>query len=266
MSQIVKHYEKNKTGRDFIVGDLHGYYDVLMKLLVEHIQFDFKNDRLFSVGDIIDRGPQCLDCLTLLNERWFHMVRGNHEQLMIDALTYSKENNKHDLEIYWAKCGGFWWQSFKEEEQKLIIEIFLEKLMSLPYIITVGGGDNRFNIVHSELPIAIQSDIDIDIIKDLDNITKDMLIWSRTIYNDLSRLNQNRSISKTYCGHTIVNQIFERAGHINIDTGLYYGDGKLTIVEANTLRLPIENNIIDYWQIDKSHKVKHKHINRRKLI
>jgi serine/threonine protein phosphatase 1 len=42
------------TGRDFVLGDLHGTTD-LLRLLMEHVAFDPKKDRLFSVGDLIDR-------------------------------------------------------------------------------------------------------------------------------------------------------------------------------------------------------------------
>ena len=76
----------NTKGEDYIVSDIHGmYYKLLNKL--DSFGFDFSKDRLFSVGDIIDRGPDSLKCVELLNEPWFFTVRGNHEQAAID---YSK--------------------------------------------------------------------------------------------------------------------------------------------------------------------------------
>ena len=61
----------NKTGRDFVLGDLHGTTD-LLRALMEHVAFDPKKDRLFSVGDLIDRGEDSPGGLTLLLEPWFH--------------------------------------------------------------------------------------------------------------------------------------------------------------------------------------------------
>jgi len=76
---------RNKLGRDFVVGDLHGRYDLLKAAMAEH-KFDKKTDRLFSVGDIINRGPQSAKCLKLLKKPWFYMVLGNHEVTFIEAV------------------------------------------------------------------------------------------------------------------------------------------------------------------------------------
>ncbi|WP_350339245.1 metallophosphoesterase [Zhongshania sp. BJYM1] len=62
--------EPNLNGKDFFVGDLHGYYkDLIVKL--DHIGFDRCCDRLFCVGDLGDRGPQSLECLRLIHDPWF---------------------------------------------------------------------------------------------------------------------------------------------------------------------------------------------------
>ena len=50
-----KHYKLNTEGRDFVIGDLHGCYDEFLAVLAD-ISFDTKIDRMFSVGDLIDRG------------------------------------------------------------------------------------------------------------------------------------------------------------------------------------------------------------------
>ena len=48
--------------------------------------FNPDTDLLIPVGDIIDRGPDSLKCLQLMQENWFYAVRGNHEQMALDAL------------------------------------------------------------------------------------------------------------------------------------------------------------------------------------
>jgi len=65
----------NTLGRDFIVGDLHGCRSLLEDLLAE-VAFDGARDRLFSVGDLVDRGPDSEGCLELLKEPWFYPVLG----------------------------------------------------------------------------------------------------------------------------------------------------------------------------------------------
>lgn len=66
----------------YIVGDLHGCYSLLMKEL-QQINFNFETDLLVCTGDLVDRGPENIQCVSLLDEEWFCAVRGNHEELCI---------------------------------------------------------------------------------------------------------------------------------------------------------------------------------------
>lgn len=47
----------NERGRDFVVGDIHGHA-ALLDCLLDRVRFDPASDRLFALGDLIDRGPQ----------------------------------------------------------------------------------------------------------------------------------------------------------------------------------------------------------------
>ncbi len=58
----------------WLVGDLHGCFALLMSHL-RQLKFDPWQDLLISVGDLIDRGPQSVECLGLLGYRWFRAVR-----------------------------------------------------------------------------------------------------------------------------------------------------------------------------------------------
>jgi hypothetical protein len=72
---------RNARGRDLIVGDIHGHFTKLAAAL-EAIGFDDSIDRLISVGDLVDRGPESLLALGWLAKPWFHAVRGNHEDML----------------------------------------------------------------------------------------------------------------------------------------------------------------------------------------
>lgn len=74
---------KNTKGRDFVVGDIHGAFDLLDKAL-EEVGFDPAKDRLISVGDLIDRGKNSRRCLDYLEQPWFYALRGNHEDIFMD--------------------------------------------------------------------------------------------------------------------------------------------------------------------------------------
>lgn len=55
----ILYLEENKIGKDFVVGDIHGCYDMLMAKLNE-ISFDFSKDRLIALGDLRVTGGQVL--------------------------------------------------------------------------------------------------------------------------------------------------------------------------------------------------------------
>ncbi len=144
---FMKSFEANMDGRDFIVGDLHGCYDEL-QMLLKHVKFDTKQDRLFSTGDLMDRGPKSLDCVTLLNQPWFHPVLGNHEDLILGKLETMEEfQNVPESEIA---------EEFQlNAEEKAYLKGFKpyrNKLLDIPLVIEIEHMlYNKIYIVHAEV-------------------------------------------------------------------------------------------------------------------
>jgi len=167
MKNILKTFGPNESGRDFVIGDLHGAYDCFENLL-RGINFDEKRDRMFSVGDLVDRGPKPLECLGLLRKNWFHAVLANHEQMMYEGF------NGGYMGAYWFMNGGGWgmsaWnvaEAIKKRESGLLdpqnmpiitdddFELLdlLPLVEELPYLITINHkSGKKFHIIHAELP------------------------------------------------------------------------------------------------------------------
>lgn len=97
---IVRRFPLNTVGRDFAVGDIHGHFTLLQEALAA-IGFDPTRDRLFAVGDLVDRGPECEQALAWLGMPWFASVRGNHDD-------YLPRHNSGQVGS-WALNGGGWW-------------------------------------------------------------------------------------------------------------------------------------------------------------
>jgi len=78
----------------YIVGDIQGCSDALRKIL-DIAAFDPTHDQLWSVGDIVNRGPGSLSTLRFLKSLGdrFKMVLGNHD-LHLLAVAYKKRNQK----------------------------------------------------------------------------------------------------------------------------------------------------------------------------
>jgi hypothetical protein len=68
--------------RTIIVGDVHGCREELDALL-DRIAFA-SGDRLVFVGDLVARGPDSLGVLDIVRRTGAIVVRGNHEQKLID--------------------------------------------------------------------------------------------------------------------------------------------------------------------------------------
>ena len=83
---------RNEAGRDFVAGDIHGCYRTLERAL-ESVRFDSRRDRLFSVGDLINRGPASMEALAWLTDGRIHAaVRGNHEEMFLNGLSRDRES------------------------------------------------------------------------------------------------------------------------------------------------------------------------------
>ncbi|WP_295542589.1 symmetrical bis(5'-nucleosyl)-tetraphosphatase [uncultured Thiohalocapsa sp.] len=84
----------------YAVGDIQGCYDEFRRLL-DHIEFDPAHDKLWSVGDLVNRGPGSLAVL-----RWFKalgdravVVLGNHDlHLLALAAGNRRLINKHTMD------------------------------------------------------------------------------------------------------------------------------------------------------------------------
>ena len=93
--------------RTLIITDLHGCYDECIQLL-DKMAFDEENDTLINLGDTIDRGPKIYETFTFLRDLKERMgdrcilIRGNHEQMMLDAI----ENGGSDKDLWYYNSGG----------------------------------------------------------------------------------------------------------------------------------------------------------------
>ena len=69
------------ASRTIVVGDIHGCYDELMKLL-KKAKFK-QSDRVVSVGDLVSKGPKVREVLDLfMTDKRFSTVIGNHDLML----------------------------------------------------------------------------------------------------------------------------------------------------------------------------------------
>lgn len=137
---LVKRFEPNTTGRDFVTGDVHGHFSRL-QLALDHIGFDPACDRLFQCGDLVDRGPESQQAIEWLAKPWFHPVRGNHDDYVCRFDTCETGN--------WLQNGGVWFAGLSTAEQ-LDNQVQFRELPVAIQVETISGV--TFGVVHAECP------------------------------------------------------------------------------------------------------------------
>lgn len=221
--EAIKRFDRNVQGRDFVVGDIHGMFRALDYKLSE-VHFDEQYDRLFSVGDLIDRGPDSAEFEAWLSKPWFHAVRGNHEQMLIDSMKEGFESNIAG--IYYAN-GGDWFFGLPEVEQ----QCYAIQLDELPYAIEIDTPQGKVGLVHAEVPLN-----DWELFKSLYDDNEDyfnsVLIWSRNRISSKYTEPVN-GIDVVFCGHTPVKEITYLGNVVYLDTGAVFKGGKLSLVQIN---------------------------------
>src|SRR5690606_36383773 len=164
--------------------------------------FDFENDLLICTGDLIDRGNENLECISLLDQTWFLTVRGNHEEMCIRGQYDPKMKDMHE------RNGGEWFYKLPQQKQLEIINYFKE----LPLVIEVQLESKKIGIVHADIDINDWISFKEDIVQGdykISGITSAYInaLWGRgRIRNNSNQYDIVENIDEIYLGHTIVKE------------------------------------------------------------
>ena len=135
--------EKSRT---LIITDIHGCYDECRELL-RKMDFNEEIDTLINLGDTIDRGPRIYETFVFLRELKERMgdrcvlIRGNHEQMMLDAIAEGGRNK----DLWYYNSGEKTVYSFLHHKHR--IQEFLDWYEAMPYYYVT----ETFNCVHASL-------------------------------------------------------------------------------------------------------------------
>lgn len=229
---MIEMFTRNLLGKDYICSDIHGHFSLLAQQL-DQINFNEQNDRLFSLGDLIDRGDESAQTLEWLAKPWFFAIQGNHERMLINAY----ESRSESLWFQWMTWGGSWAEDIDFEE----IEPFYRAFSQLPLAIELALSNGKtVGLVHAELPdVCDWLDVK-DLLSHIDPrkvettlATSDML-WSKNQpylpTEEIPRIEPVRNIDHVFHGHTIVKSYRTITNRTFMDLGSYES-GRIGLIE-----------------------------------
>lgn len=186
----------------YCVSDIHGELDKFEQML-ELIHFS-DDDRLYVIGDAIDRGSLGVDTLRkIMDTPNMTMLLGNHEQMCLATLGPHNEFGAREL---WKQNGGaptyrelLYYRTPGERSEILLF------LAGLPDQLDVEAGGQKFLLVHG-----------------LPSEDRDTRIWGRVDADSQSPYRETICI----IGHTPTNFLTGRGDE---DFRIWHGDGIIDI-------------------------------------
>ena len=224
-----------KGGRDFVAGDVHGELDTLDKTL-EMLEFDPRRDRLFAVGDLIDRGPRSADALEWMERGKITLsVRGNHEQMLDDRVRLAED--AYERPPTWSMHPWF-----PKEVARAAWGRWRAMIAAMPLAATVETGHGRVGLIHA----GTKSHSWAETLRKLDAGDGDTIaaaLWSSArargdrqaaALEGVAFEGPIEGVRAVITGHTGVQAVKTTANVWHIDTGAGFARGRLTVARSRT--------------------------------
>ncbi len=243
--------------RTFVMGDIHGAYKALLQCL-ERSSFDYDNDRLIQLGDIVDGHAEVYECVEeLLKLKNLVAIKGNHDDWFDNFINsdfhpcHWNQGGKGTLISYLDHAG-------KNEKFFVVGNSYKTSLEAkdIPERHKTFFDNQRLYYVDEENRCFVHGGFDRHL--PFSKQKKEDFYWSRDLWAEaLHTHSHNRNIQLTpdffdvvdfkeiYIGHTPTtkwgtDKPLRALNILNMDTGAGHS-GRLTIMDIETKK---------YWQSD----------------
>lgn len=250
---LFKTLPQNAVGRDFAIGDIHGHFSAV-RVLLQKVNFNPAVDRLFSVGDLVDRGPESHLAEEWLKYPWFHAIAGNHEDMAIRW-----PGGVMPADNYRQNGGG--WNMNRTPAQQFATAAALRELPIAMEVVTLAG---RIGIVHADVPGDSWNDfkaaLETGWVSDgrgaMTNDKRafermvDIAQWSRDRV-DFADSTQVKDVAYVLVGHTPMKNFTSLGNTLYLDTGgwLLHDGRHFTLLDMNTMKVAAtyaKNGLLDW--------------------
>ena len=230
--------EANEDGRDFVVGDVHGEFETLQALLAR-LEFRPGHDRLFALGDLINRGPRSADALAWMEGgRIALSVRGNHEDALLELLNFAERNP-------WAPTWAIAKQLpawFARDVPRESWPRWLAVIRSMPIAATVCTRHGPVGLVHAS-PTARRWDTMLEQLRAGDRYTASLAMNSiararryaqQAAFEGVPLGESIAGVRAVLTGHYVLDAPRVTGNVWHLDTGAGTANGRLTAARIDT--------------------------------
>lgn len=218
--------------RSLVCADIHGNY-LGLKQILERSNFDYVNDELLCLGDVVDGYPDSKQCIEeLLKIHNLIFVLGNHDKWLLD---WAIDNDRNML---WISQGG--WNTLKSYNFEKPPQEHLDLLLNANY--WMADEEKGMVFVHGGLEPQTK----------IDNQPEEFIMWDRMLLHMAWHSRKKKGFTLTpykevFVGHTATtfygtDKPIHACNIWCIDTGGGW-HGRLTIMDIDTK---------EYWQSDRS--------------
>lgn len=208
-----------------VIGDVHGCFEKLAKLYSKISKY---TDNIYSVGDLIDRGPDTKKVIQFCIDNNIKPVRGNHEDMLLKTVNKPRYQVIPDYETnktQWVWNGG----------DRTIHSYINSKSLNFSKFVDAFRENGHYDFISNlhykiELDNCIISHAGI-----VNNTHPENILWNRKTPSRLKKLQ--------IIGHTPDLNVIHKPNHyINVDTGcVFWGKLSAAILSDNGKVLIIES-------------------------
>ena len=211
------------TKKIYVIGDVHGCYHTLMRL-IKKLE---KDSTLIFVGDLVDKGNFSKEVIAYVMQNNHSCLLGNHEVLMQRYIQQKLDDNKTSDWSEKENFGGYKTISQYQDDRDTL-KTHLTWISTLPRYIEI----EYFFITHAfALPYYKRRDLPEAQKGLISNRPSDNDKWSW----DWEEGYESYDVVNIY-GHDIVKDIDTSKNHIGIDTGCVYG-GRLSAIALHNKQI-----------------------------
>jgi serine/threonine protein phosphatase 1 len=216
----------------YAVGDIHGgaktFSALLERLTLQH------GDRLYLLGDYIDRGPDSrgvLDIILQLQESGYDVrpVRGNHDDMLLQTV-----NGYHD-DYSWCWMKGWGTETLKSfgvTNPEELPDRYLQLLEQMPYV-----------WVEKEL-VFVHAGLNMDTADPLKDSSPLSMTWEGTEYVDSEKLGGRKLVTGHNARPLPEIEMSLKSNHIMLDNGAFNytqpGYGNLVALNLETMKMILQ--------------------------